>query len=212
MIKSCVVPNEEFEHVDSQTIFEACELFYNLYFEIYGQQNCSYSAHVVPSHLLKIRGNVPFTERSAFPFESFYSEMQNLFKSGTNSPLKQILGNTIMKRSTEYHTCEKNIVYKEDEKQDKLENNSLVYTFQNKKHELFVIKKIEGDWFTCHKQGKFKYMPAVLPNHNWSSIGVFRKGPIGSDTYTIHKSEIKGKFLVVLNMLITCPKNVLNEK
>ena len=212
MIKSCVIQNEEFQHVDKETIIKSCELFYNLYFELFGQQNCSYSIHIVSSHLLKVRGNVPFTERSAFPFESFYSEMQNLFKSGTRAPLKQILGNTFMKRTIEHHTCEKTIVYKEEEKQDKMENNSLIYTFKDKEHHLYVIKKIEGDLFTCQRQGKFKYKPSVLPNYNWNSIGVFRKGPIGTDIYVIHKSEIKGKVLSVLNMLITCPQNVMNEK
>ena len=119
MVKSCVLPNEKFEHVEKQTIHEACELFYNLFFELFGHQNCSYSIHIVGSHILKVRGNVPLTERSAFPFESFYSEMQNLFKSGTHSPLKQILGNTIMKRTSEHHNCEKSIHYKEYQKHKK---------------------------------------------------------------------------------------------
>ena len=93
-----------------------------------------------------------------------------------------------------------------------MEKNSFIYTFNNNEHQLYVINKIEGDLFTCNRHGKFQYKPAVLPNYNWNSIGVFRAGPIGTDTYILHKSEIKGKFLSVLNMLITCPKNVLNEK
>ena len=116
MIRACVVPNEEFENVCKATIVSACELFYNLYFELFGQRNCSYSVHVVPSHLLKIRGDVPLTERSAFRFESFYAEMKKLFKAGTTSPLKQILKNTYMKRSIEHHVCEKTILYEPKKK------------------------------------------------------------------------------------------------
>ena len=116
MIRACVIPNEEFENVCKATIVNACELFYNLYFEVFGQRNCSYSVHVVPSHLLKIRGNVPLTERSAFRFESFYAEMKKMFKAGTTSPLKQILQNTYMKRSIEHHVCQKTIVYEAKKK------------------------------------------------------------------------------------------------
>ena len=116
MIRSCTIPNEEFNNVDRETIFHACELFYNLFYELFGQRNCTYSIHVIASHLLKIRGNVPMTERSAFPFKSFYSEMKKSFKAGTNAPLKQILSNVIMKRSVEYHTCEKPILYAPEKK------------------------------------------------------------------------------------------------
>ena len=61
VIRSCVLTNEEFEHVCKATIVSACELFYNLFFELFGQRNCCYSIHVVSSHMLKMRGNVPLT-------------------------------------------------------------------------------------------------------------------------------------------------------
>lgn len=212
MIRSCVVPNDEFDHVSKATIINSCELFYNLFFELYGQKNCSYSIHIVPSHLLKIRGNDPFTERSAFPFESFYAEMKNLFQPGTQAPLKQILKNAYMKRALEHHCCSKTIFYQEHKDNDTLENNSLIYTFENNTHEIYIIMKIENDVFTCKRQGKFKFNTTLLPNHNWSSIGVYRKGPVGNENYNIEKNNIKGKVINVLNMLITCPLNVLQEK
>ena len=213
MIRSCILPNEEYDEVNKETIQKSCELFYNLFFEVYGQKNCVYSIHVVSSHLFKVRGNEPLTERSAFKFESFYSEMKNLFKSGTKSPLKQILRNTIIKRKLEFHTCKKTILYAEKKKEkNTLENNHLVYTFINNQYNLYVINEINGDLLTCQKQGKFQYKPDLLPNHDWKSIGVFRRGPVGSDTSIIPKKDIKGKVLSVLDMLITCPENVLQEK
>ena len=212
MIRSCVIPNEEFDNVKRQTIFDACELFYNLFFELYGQKHCIYSVHVVGSHLLKMRGDVPLTERSAFQFESFYSEMKNLFKSGTNAPLKQILRNTIMKRTLEYHTCKKTIKYCVPSKNAPMENNSLIYTYENEIYNLYTITEIDGDDFVCKKQGKFQYKPSVLPNYDWKSIGIFRKGPIGDKSFRILRSEVKGKVINVLDILITCPENVLHEK
>ena len=212
MVRACVLPNEEYEHVNVATIVSASELFYNLYFELYGQQNCSYSIHVAPSHLLKIRGNVPFTERSAFAFESFYAEMKNLFKAGTSSPLKQVLKNTFMKRKLEHHVCEKSIFYKAQTKNVTMENNYSVHTFTNNKHELYIVKDINGDELTCIKQGKFVFKTNLLPNYDWQSIGVFKLGPTGNKTFKIKKNEVKGKFLNVLNILVTVPNNVLNEK
>ena len=212
MIRSCVLPNEEFDLVCKETIVNSCELFYNLFFELYGQRNCSYSIHIVSSHLLKMRGNVPLTERSAFPFESFYSEMKNLFKPGTSSPLKQIICNTYMKRALEHHVCTKSILYKEKSETETLENNSMIYTFQNNTFQMYVIVGIENETITCKRQGKFQFTSQLMPNHDWSSIGVYRQGPIGEDLYSIEKNDIKGKVVNVLDMLITCPLNVLNEK
>lgn len=211
MVRSCVLPNTEFENINKASIVGACELFYNLYFELFGQQNCTYSIHVVGSHCLKMRGNVPFTERSAFPFESFYSEMKNLFKAGTPSPLKQILQNTIMKRSIEHHVCQKSIVYNV-KTTNSLENDSLIFTIKNGKHEFYIITSITNDEFICQRQGKFEFKTPILPNYDWKSVGVYRKGPIGPDIFRIPKQDVKGKFLCVLNMIITCPINVLNEK
>lgn len=211
MIRSCVIPNEEFENVNKETIGKASELFYNLTYELFGQENCIYSFHVLPSHLMKIRGNVPLSERSAFCFESFYSEMKNLFKSGTNSPLKQILTNTYMKRQLQHHTCQKSVYYSPP-KQNVKENNSLIYLYKNNESDLYVINHIDGDIFTCKKQGKFQYHSTLLPNYDWNSIGVFKKGPIGEEDFYINRNEIKGKVLSVLNVLITCPINVLNEQ
>lgn len=211
MIKSCVIPNEEFNNVNKETICNACELFYNLFYELFGQRNCTYSVHVLSSHLFKIRGNVPLTERSAFLFESFYAEMKKNFKPGTNSPLKQILSNTILKRSVEFHTCEKTILYTPDKK-NTMENNALIYTYKNQKYDFYEIQSVEGQEFTCKKQGKFDYKTNILPNYNWKSVGIFKKGPTGTDIVKIQRNEVKGKVISVLNVLVTCPVNVLNEK
>ena len=211
MIRACVIPNEEYDHVSKDSIVKACELFYNLFFELYGQKNCIYSLHIVPSHLLKMRGNVPLTERSAFVFESFYSEMKNLFQPGTSSPLQQILMNTLMKRQLEFHTCQKSIYYSAKGTKETLENNSLIYTYNDNKHELYVIMEMNEEIFTCRRQGKFEYRSSLLPNIDWKTVGVFKKGPIGSDIFEINKNDIKGKVICVLNMLITCPINVLLE-
>ena len=109
MIRSCVLPNNEFQNVNSDIIKSACKKFYTLFEKLYGPTNCSYSIHVLPSHLLQIRGNMPLPYRSAFKFESFYGEMRHMFKPGTVSPLKQILQNCYVKRKLEHHECQKTL-------------------------------------------------------------------------------------------------------
>ena len=173
IIRACILPNNEYENVQQRTIYAACELFYNLYEEVYGAKNCTYSIHIVGSHILKIRGNCPLTEKSAFMFESYFSEMKNLFQPGTQAPLKQILKNTIMKRQIEYHTCEKTIFYAPEKKKGQRvesfqnkENNHTIYTYENNCHNFHNIVEVNNDLFICTKQGKFEYSNSLTETYN----------------------------------------------
>lgn len=78
IIRACIIPNEEFRVVNDNDVLSACAKFYKLYEQCYGTQNCTYSIHVVISHILKIRGNRPLTYKSAFKFESFFIPGQPL--------------------------------------------------------------------------------------------------------------------------------------
>ena len=217
MIRACVLPNNEFKRATKKDIESACKKFYALYEELFGQHNCTYSIHVVPSHLLKIRGDMPLTHKSAFKFESFFAEMRSLFHPGTVSPLKQILQNSYVKRRLENHHCEKTIKYC-PENTKKLhpgkENNSLIYTFdENEKLTMYsIVSVIDENSFSCHIQGKFQANFTQTPEYNWSDVGVFKIGPISDECYVVQRNEISGKVLKVNGYLITCPKNVLLEQ
>ena len=154
VIRACVIPNEEFDCIDTNDIKRSCTKFYSLFEKCFGKKNCSYSIHIVTSHLLRIRGKNPLTARSAFKYESFYAEMKNLFQPGTSSPLKQILQNTIMKRSLEYHSCSKPIKYDCVKVPNTgLENNSMIYIFNDKnEYEFYNIIQINEDKsFECNE-------------------------------------------------------------
>ena len=79
MIKACVVPKEEFRPIPLQKIEHCMKSFYSLYETLFGVRNCSYNTHVTSGHLLEMRYSDPLTCTSAFPFESFYGELRNLF-------------------------------------------------------------------------------------------------------------------------------------
>ena len=121
MIRACTLSNDEFRNVKNTDIENASSKFYTLYEDTYGPQNCTYSIHVVGSHILKVRNGRPLTFKSAFKFENFFAEMKHLYQPGTVSPLKQILANCYVKRQLEYHVCEKEPFYaaKKNQKKEK---------------------------------------------------------------------------------------------
>lgn len=221
MIRACVIPNNEYCKVNPNDVSQACKKFYKLYEKLFGPVNCTYSIHMVGAHLLKIRGNMPLTHRSAFKFENFFSEMRNMFQPGTVSSIKQILQNCYMKRLLEHHKCEKSTFFK-PEKQPKpgvkfnppKENNHSIYvTNENETLSMYSIHEIiDEDRFLCKIQGKFKFKSNLTPEYNWSAVGVYKVGPISDETKIIHRNEISGKVLKVNGYLITCPNNVLHEQ
>lgn len=119
MIRACVLPNIEFRDVDVDLVKNAGKKFYELFEKCFGMLNCTYSVHVMSSHIMDIKGDMPLTHRSAFKFESFYSEMRHLFHPGTVSPLKQILQNCFVKRLLENHHCDKTTFYSAQKKMKK---------------------------------------------------------------------------------------------
>ena len=192
--------------------------FYKLYEELYGKRNCTYSVHLIGSHLPKIRDNVPLTEKSAFLFENSFSELRNQFQPGTPNPLKQILQNVLLKRKLEYHCCEKPIYYSEkprsrhgQEPKETRENNYMIYVYDEKKYVFYNIIEKHKDYCICETQGKFKFTDG-LTSFDWSSVGVFKQGPTNKTRHRVEISSICGKVLKVQNLLITCPLNVLREK
>lgn len=215
IFRACVLPNNEFDLIDPIHVKNASKKFYSLFEKAFSKTNCTYSVHVFASHNLRIRGDKPFTETSAFKFESFYSEMKNLFQPGTNSAVKQIMQNTMMKRLLEPHCCNKPVKFAcKKDSQKGLENNSMVYTLnEQNQHELYNIIEINEDGsFQCTKQGRFKYECPLTPEIDWSSVGVYKKGPSSLNIQTILKKHVLGKVISVEKFLITCPMNVLYEQ
>ena len=194
VIRACVLSNEEFCNIDSPTISALALNFYKNYEQVYGGNNCTYSIHVVGSHILQIRGDSPLTERSAFIFESFYAEMKNLFCPGTLSPLKQILKNCIVKRQIQPHSCQIPIKYQEmpqgpDTRVGK-ENNHSIYVLTENQHKMYsIIHDNDDNTFTCVKQGKYVAKFDELKNVYWGQVGVYKLGPLCDQPVTIKKKR-----------------------
>lgn len=212
ILRACVLPNDEFDEISDATINNIAQSFYKNFESVYGKKNCSYSIHVTASHFLKIRGNQPLTEKSAFKFENFYSELKNLFQPGTTSPSKQIIKNCFMKRLLDNHCCEKSIYY--DVEKSGRENNYMIYQFdENKEYQFFnIIKKIDNNNFLCNPQGRFTDNCPITSDLDWDKVGVFSQGPFSTEEILIERKNIHGKVMKVQNYLITCPNNVLREQ
>lgn len=210
VLRACSITNNEFQQIPVQVIENAILIFYKCYESVYGKKNCTYSIHLM-SHILKIRGDVPLTEKSAFKYENFYAELRQLFQPGTISPSKQILENCYMKRQLQKHSCEKKIFY--DTNKNGKENNSFIYYIENNEYKFFnIIKKINDTKFVCNPQGRFPYKCDITKNLNWDKVGVFRVAPFSNEEIEIDRKQIEGKVLRVDNLFITCPINILNEQ
>lgn len=212
MIRSCTLPTEEFLPYHLEALAEVCPEFYELYEKLFGQVNCTYNTHVVSSHLVEMRAHGPLTLTSAFGFEAFYGEMRHAFAPGTQSTLKQIFEKILLKRSISHHQCENTLYF--SAKDTPLECNSLVYSFKHNEHKMYKIIAVEKNNLLCYPQGRYECsFPEVNNlNLNWASIGVYNRGGLSETPVIVPKSDISGKLLLVGDYLITCAKNVLNEK
>ena len=213
MLRSCVVPNMEYENINESEIRNASKQFYSLYQQLFSVKNCTYSIHTLVSHLLQIRSQGPFTETSAFVFENFYGEMRRSFMPGTQSTLKQIFIKTYLKRTQSYHCCEKTIYY--SEKDTALERNSLIYIYSDGNYNMYRIHKTDendSNLFHCNVQGKIDIEFDDARDFVWSKVGVFKEGATGGEDIVIQRNSINGKVIKVSSLLITCPNNVLREQ
>ena len=210
MIRSCIIPSEEFKQFPLNILDKCTSSFYGLYQQLFGVKNCTYSIHVVGSHLIEMRYHGPLTLTSAFPFEAFYGEMRNSFVPGTPSTLKQIMSNIFIKRVLCDHKCENDIYI--SVKNTQMECNNLIYTFHQNTYTLYVVKSIQENLLTCQIQETLPCSFRETPTLNWGIIGVFEKGPLLNDEIVIDRKNVKGKVLCVNNLLLTCPRNILLEK
>ena len=210
MIRACILPTDEFHCVDLQNLLNSCRQFYELYESLYGQLNCSYNTHIVGSHLIEMRAHGPLTFTSAFIFESFYGELRRSFVPGTPSTLKQILQKVMVKRALTPHHCESKIFY--SDYSTEMECNNLIYSFQNRTHNMYQIVSKTKDEIKCRKLGKYEYKSPHVSNLNWSKVGVYQRGALSSEIEVIREKDIHGKLIQVDNLLLTCPNNVLREK
>ena len=210
MLRSALIPSNEFSHIDIDVVNNCCTYFYHVFEELFGTINCPYNLHVFCSHLMEIRTHGPLTETSAFKFEAFYGEIRRSFVPGTVSPLKQIMKNIMLKRKLKNHVCENDIFI--SNYNTPLESNNMIYTYCNKEYKVYEIVEINDDFVTCQKVGLYNATFPETPEINWATVGVFRKGGVSSENVSINTNDIKGKVLNVGKYLLTCPINVLNEK
>lgn len=209
-IRACVLPTKEFQCVNLSSITNSSEQFYKLYDSFYGPLNCTYNTHIVGSHLIEIRCHGPLTFTSAFVFENFYGELRRAFVPGTQSTLKQMFKNILVKRVITHHQCENSIFLSEHSTEQ--ECNNMIYQFKDLSYHLYQIVSINGDELLCRRIGKFPYTFPDCPNLNWSKLGVFQKGALSSDTEIVKRENVHGKVMQVDNLLLTCPNNILREQ
>ena len=210
MVRACVLPEEEYESVNINSITYCQRNFYIIYQQLFGEKNCTYSIHVL-SHLLQMRTQGPLTETSAYRFESFYAELRNSFQPGTQSVIKQMMQTVLLKRILSKHVCCESIYLRV--KDTVLECNSLIYVYESNTHVIYKINSIEENGqLICNQFGNHEVEFENTSMLNWSSVGVYRKGGLSSIDIVVPKDKVAGKVIIVGKYLITCPVNILREK
>ena len=211
MVRACIVPSPEFRYVNLNVIEMCSKKVYQIYEKLFGAVNCTYNTHTVFSHITEIRAHGPLTETSTFSFESFYGELKNCYVPGTPSPLKQAFQKLLLKRAlSHHHCCEIPITY--SPKETSLQNDSLIYVWKNNKHNIYKIVDLIEEDLICNKilLLECSFDDADLP---WKTVGVFEFGEIDETEFIeIDKNEVSGKVILVNDLLITCPLNILREK
>ena len=211
MARACILPEEEYESVNVNSIKFCQKNFYLLYQQLFGEKNCTYSIHVLSCHLLQMRTKGPLTETSAFIFESFYAELRNSFQPGTQSVIKQMMQTVILKRILSKHVCNESIYLRV--KDTALECNCLIYVYDSNSHVIYKIKSIqENGQLICNQLGNHEVVFEHTSMLNWSSVGVYRKGGLSSIDVIVQRDKVAGKVIKVGKFLITCPINILREK
>ena len=209
MIRACVLSNAEYNNLSQPDLAAICNKFYVLYEQLFGEKNCSYSVHIIASHLQAIRGSNPLTETSAFKYENFYSEVRRSYAAGTQATIKQIFQRTLLKRSLSFHSCVLPIFY--NNKDTKMECNTLIYIYCNNTYNMYKIHTVHENLLLCNKQGYFPTHFRETPDIQWNSVGVFKEGGISEETEIVYSSQVHGKIVQICNLLITVPINILRE-
>ena len=76
---------------------------------------------------------------------------------------------------------------------------------------MYKIQSIAGNMLLCHPQGFFPITFPETPEITWNDVGVFKRGGISETIVTIPKQNVNGKVIIISNLLITCPINILRE-
>ena len=212
MVRACILPREEFANVNVNHVKYCLKNFYVLFQQLFGAKNCTYSVHVMSSHLLKMIAQGPLTETSAFKFEAFYAELRRAFKPGTVSVVKQMFQSVLLKRKLSKHICEEKTFLRT--KDTALECNSLIYLYKNNSHLIYKIQAIDkvNDSLICNQIGNHDVNFEHTSKIDWSSVGVYRKGGMSSENVIVDRNAVAGKVMRVDKYLITCPNAILHEK
>ena len=207
-IRAYVLPDDEFTNVKNNELQYCSNAFAILFEQLYGTSNSSYNIHMM-CHLEQIRQMGKLTDTSTFKQESYYGEMRRSYVTGTSSTGKQILQNAYIRRTIPHTNCRKPLKF--SPKETSRSCDKFIYIYKDNTHTFYVIKSMLQDGrMLCAKHGRRIYKPTEL-SLDWSSVGVYLKSGESDCNEIFWPHEVSGKAMVVNNLIMTCPTNVLQE-
>ena len=210
-VRAYVLPDNEYQHVSENELAICNEKFITLYEMVYGMNNASYNVHMV-CHMKEIRSQGKLTDTSTFPQESYYGEMRNSYVTGTCSTGKQLLQHAYLKRQLPHSKRRRSLRFRD--KKTSRTDDTLIYIFENGAYKFYKIIKIQNDGqYMCHRIGKRQFEPqeTAVEKLKWETVGVFKFAAFTNQEITLSRNQISGKAIIVKDLIMTCPTNVLQE-
>ncbi len=181
--------------------------WYRNYNAEFGKNNMRYNIHLL-AHLLRMRIHGPFSETSAFDFESSFAASSRAQKPGTTSVGLQSMRHSYI-RPREGHTCSKTLILRD--KITARSNDTLVYTRDG----LYEIVQALESTLVVKRINVGTYFPPIKTHLEMSSIGVWKYLFTDEDHETILRTEVQGKLLAIpteeSTVMISATKSMLME-
>jgi hypothetical protein len=162
-------------------------------------------------HLNEIRTLGPTSETSAFPFESFFSDMRKHYRTRTVNIGKQVLENHALNYALGKHRCSKTMTHRAERTQRTDDCWIYQYDRANKSHDFF---KVAAN--VCHGDGGVvacrvhieKYVDGDL---EWDRVGVYQMKGVSEEREGVDLNAIDGKAIIVDDLIVSIPYATLME-
>jgi hypothetical protein len=205
IVRSCLTFEDLF---DQRVLDQICDAFYKNYDDLFGSEKCSYNVHIFARHVTQLRslGRLPTT--TAACFEASFAPFRSSCAPGTQSIGQQLLEKAYLKKGQYFdHHCFQTELFLNCKSTAKSDDSII---FQESTKQWLRIKSVCQKNVTCTKiqSGPFE----TLYGLDLTPTGVNQYVGETLETVIVRPDDIAGKGLLVNNVLIFVPTDVLLEE
>jgi hypothetical protein len=211
-LRANIVPDEDYEKINKVFLERNNKTMFTMWQKHFGRGAMTYNNHVFCCHMERLRTQGVLTSLSAFSFEASYSILKNSLRVGTMSTGKQALQKLYMRSILRKgHVCERKLKYETDKVKSTQRDNSIIFLGGSA---FLKIQQITPDYIMHGLLANTSpYRADIIVGLLWRHVGVFTFDSWGPRTASVARGSntIKGKGIVVGNVIVSVPHNVLIE-